>query len=212
VPDVVVALAAQRLSELDIGARVPAIASRRLSVSAFAVAGASPVTATSVANGVDGTEAGRGEGDEQLGVIGHGGGDVVVSALQTGVDELPGVPGVQIRARRAYRGASVVAAGEYLVFAAEFVAAGQVDRVGAEPHRLHALPPGVESRRAGTPDYLGDHGVVVGAVGQARQLERRVHRLLPLGPGSTLDLGAYLRSVTEVVTGTRMSAAISRAR
>jgi hypothetical protein len=61
-------------------------------VGALAVAGASPVTATSVANGVDGTKAGRGEGDEHLGVIGHGGRYVVVSALQTGVDEVPGVP------------------------------------------------------------------------------------------------------------------------
>ena len=52
---------------------------------------ASWVAATCVANGVDGTEAGRGQGDEHLGVIGHGGGDVVVSAVQTGVDELPGV-------------------------------------------------------------------------------------------------------------------------
>ena len=85
---------------------------------ALAVVGASWVAAACGANRVYGAEAGRGQGDEHLGVIGHGGGDVVVSTAQAGVDELPGVTGVQIRARRADRGASVVAAGEDLVFAA----------------------------------------------------------------------------------------------
>ena len=107
---------------------------------------ASRVAATCIANRVDRAEAGRGQGDEYLTVVSHGGRYVVMSTAQAGVYELPGITGVQIRARRAHGGAPVVASREYLVIAAELIPAGEVDRVGAEPHRLHALPPGVESR------------------------------------------------------------------
>jgi hypothetical protein len=60
------------------------------------------VTATSVftvfvvTTGVDGTEAGRRQRDEHLWVLGDGGGHVVVPTVQAGVDQLPGVAGVQI--------------------------------------------------------------------------------------------------------------------
>jgi hypothetical protein len=47
-----------------------------------------------------------------------------MSTLKTGVDELPSITGVQIRARRAQGGSPVVAACEYLVFAPEFITAG----------------------------------------------------------------------------------------
>jgi hypothetical protein len=60
-------------------------------VRAFAVPGTSPVAATCGANRVDCPEAGRGQGEKDLGVIGHGGGDIMVSTPETGVDELPGI-------------------------------------------------------------------------------------------------------------------------
>ena len=62
-----------------------------------------------------GPEAGCGQGDEHLRVLGDGGGHVVVSAVQAGVHELPGVAGIQIRAGRARDRAAVVAAGQYLM-------------------------------------------------------------------------------------------------
>ncbi|MBB5166698.1 hypothetical protein HNP02_006684 [Mycobacterium sp. AZCC_0083] len=53
------------------------------------------VGAVSVAAaGVDGSEAGCGEGGEHLGVLGEGGGHIVVSAVQASVDQLPGVAGI----------------------------------------------------------------------------------------------------------------------
>jgi hypothetical protein len=91
---------------------------------AFTVPRTSWMAATCGAYCVDCTEARRGQGEEHLGVIGHGGGDVVMSTLKTGVDELPSITGVQIRARRAQGGSPVVAACEYLVFAPEFITAG----------------------------------------------------------------------------------------
>ena len=80
VPEVVVAITAQRLSELGIGVVVLAVAPEWPSVWALAVVGASRVAATRGADRVDRAEAGRGQGDEHLRVIGHGGRDVVVSA------------------------------------------------------------------------------------------------------------------------------------
>src|SRR6202022_1387048 len=159
-PDVVVAISAQRLPELGVAVAVRTVAPHGLSVWALTVVGAPWVGAALGANRVDSAEAGRGQGDEHLRVIGHGGRNVVVSTLQTGVDELPSITREQIRTRRAHRGSPVVAAREHLVIAAQFITASQVDRVGAEPHRLHTLPPGAKSRRAGPPDHLGHHDLL----------------------------------------------------
>jgi hypothetical protein len=81
------------------------------------------VAATRGADRVDRAEAGRGQGDEYLRVVSHGGRYVVMSTAQAGVDELPGITRVQIRARRAHGGAPVVASREYLAIAAELIAA-----------------------------------------------------------------------------------------
>ena len=99
-----------------------------------------------VSGGVHGPETRCGQGDEHLRVLGDGGRHVVVSAVQAGVHELPGVAGIQIRARRARARAAVVAAGQYLMLPAERIGAAQVDRVGAEPDVFGFLPPGLEAR------------------------------------------------------------------
>ena len=49
-----------------------------------------------VSGGVHGPETRCGQGDEHLRVLGDGGRHVVVSAVQAGVHELPGVAGIQI--------------------------------------------------------------------------------------------------------------------
>jgi hypothetical protein len=54
------------------------------------------------------------------------------------------------------------------MFTTELVWAGEVDRVGAEPHRFNALPPGVESCRSGSPDHLRDYGCAVCSVRHTR--------------------------------------------
>src|SRR5262249_30235573 len=126
------------------------IAPLRFSVWALAVSSLSWVAAAGRARGVHGTETGCSQGHEHLRMIGHGGGDVVMAAAQARVDELPGIPRVQVRTRGADDRSPVVAAREHLMFTAELVRAGEMDRVGAEPHRFDPLPPGVESCRAGS--------------------------------------------------------------
>src|SRR5271169_3575075 len=107
---------------------------------AVVAAAAGIVTAANVltvpvvtAAGVDGPEAGCGQCGEHLGMLDDGSGHVVVSAVQAGVHELPGVAGIQIRAGRACDCAAVVAAGPHLMCPAKGVGAAQVDGVGAEP-------------------------------------------------------------------------------
>ena len=98
------------------------------------------------AGGVDGAEAGCGQRRENLRMAGDRGWKLMVSAVEAGVDELPSVAGIQIRAGRACEGASVVAAGQHLALPAECVGAGQADRVGAEPDVFGFAPPGFEAR------------------------------------------------------------------
>src|SRR6478609_213455 len=107
---------------------------------------ATVLTVSVVTGGVHGPETRCGQGDEHLRVLGDGGRHVVVSAVQAGVHELPGVAGIQIRTRRAREGAAVVAAGQYLMLPAERVGTEQVDRVGAEPDVFGFPPPGLEAR------------------------------------------------------------------
>jgi hypothetical protein len=99
-----------------------------------------------VSGGVHGPEAGRCQCGEHLWVFGDGARHVVVPAVQAGVHQLPGVAGIQIRARRAREGAAVVAARQYLMRPAERVGTEQVDRVGAEPDLFGLPPPGLEAR------------------------------------------------------------------
>jgi hypothetical protein len=110
------------------------------------VTAAAVLTVFVIAAGVDRPEAGCGQGGEHLGVLDNGGGHVVVSAVQAGVHELPGVAGIQVRAGRARDRAAVVAAGPHLMRPAEGVGADQVDGVGAEPDVFGFLPPGLEAR------------------------------------------------------------------
>ena len=110
------------------------------------VTAAAVFTVCVITGGVYGPEAGCGQCGEQLWVLGDRGGYVVVSAVQAGVDELPGVAGVQVRARGAGDRAAVVAPGEYLMLPAEGVGAEQVDWVGAEAGPFGLLPPGLEAR------------------------------------------------------------------
>jgi hypothetical protein len=107
---------------------------------------------------MDWPEIERSQNDEYLWVVGHGGGYVVMPTVQAGMDELPCIPSVQIRARRAYDGSPVVASRVNLKFAAQPVNASEVNRVGAEPNRFDALPSGVKSCRAGPPDHLSNDG------------------------------------------------------
>ena len=110
------------------------------------VTAATVLTVRVVTGGVHGPEAGRGQCGEHLWMLGDGGGHVVVSAVETRVDQLPGVAGIQVRAGRARDRAAVVAAGQYLMLPAEHVNAAQVDRVGAEPDVFGSPPPGLEAR------------------------------------------------------------------
>jgi len=57
---------------------------------------------------VDGTERGRGQGDEDAGVLGDGGGDAL-AAGEPGADELVGVGAVDLGAGRAAGGAAGLA-------------------------------------------------------------------------------------------------------
>ena len=139
-PGVVVAVFAQRLTHVRVIVVVDGAAPQRFPVLAPSEsATVRVVTATSalavsvVTAGVDGTEAGCGQGGEHLGVLGDAGGHVVVSAVQPGMDQLPGVAGIRIRARGARDRASVVAPRPYLMLAAEGVGAAQMDWVSAEP-------------------------------------------------------------------------------
>jgi hypothetical protein len=98
-------------------------------------------------------------------MIGDSSRNPVMAAAQAGVDELPGISRVQVRAGGADDRSPVVAAREHPMFTTELIRAGEVDRVGAESHRFNALPPRVESCRAGSPDHLLDHGCPVCSVG-----------------------------------------------
>src|SRR6476659_3886761 len=152
-PGVVVAVFAQRLNHVRVMVVVNGAAPQRFpvltaseSAATKVVTAASVLTVFVVTAAVDGSEAGCGQGGEHLGVLGDGGGHVVMSAVQAGMDQLPGVAGIQIRARRAGDRAAVVAAGPYLMLASEDVGAAEMDGVGAEPDVFSLAPPRFESR------------------------------------------------------------------
>jgi hypothetical protein len=95
---VFVAIAAKGLSELNVVGAVRATAPERLFVWAFTVSGASWMAAPRFANSMNWPEAGCSQCDEYLRVISHGCGYVVMPTVQAGVDELPCIASVQIRA------------------------------------------------------------------------------------------------------------------
>ena len=82
---------------------------RTAAVAASAVVGARRCFLSRPRGGVDSPVARCGKGDEHLGTIRHRCRDVVVAAGTSGVHELPGVTGIQVRARRAYLCAAIVA-------------------------------------------------------------------------------------------------------
>jgi hypothetical protein len=94
VSGVVVAAITQRLSERGIIVVVCSFALARTAVRALPPVGAARMTAAGRTSRVDGTEAGRCEGHEHLGMLGNGGGYFMMSAAKAGVDQLPGVTGV----------------------------------------------------------------------------------------------------------------------
>src|SRR5271170_7742930 len=94
VSDIVVAVTTQGLPERGLVVVVSSFAPARTPVRASAPAGAWRVTAAGRTSRVDGTEAGRREGHEHLGMLGNGGGYFMMSAAEAGVDELPSVTGV----------------------------------------------------------------------------------------------------------------------
>ena len=91
--------------------------------------------------GVDGPEAGGGEGDEDLWSVRHGGGHVVVATGGTGMDQLPGVAGIQVRAGRADVGAAIVAPRPHHPRPPVLIGTDQLDGVGAESDRFGSPPP-----------------------------------------------------------------------
>lgn len=104
--------------------------------------------------GVDGSEAGGGEGEEHLRTISHRGRHTVVAARGAGMHELPGITGVQVRTGRADLGAAVVAPRPHHPIPTVLVAADQLNGVGAEPDRFRAPPSGVESHRGRAAHHL----------------------------------------------------------
>ncbi|SKV51406.1 Uncharacterised protein [Mycobacteroides abscessus subsp. abscessus] len=97
VPEVVVALGAQRLPDRGVGAIMDDAAPHGFSVWALLVATHhTVVTADAACAAMDRTEAGRGQRGEYLGTVGHGGGDVVAASSGSCGDELPSVAGVQV--------------------------------------------------------------------------------------------------------------------
>jgi len=97
------------------------------------------------AHGVHRAVAGGGEGGEHHRVSSNAGGHVQgVGPGDAGGDEVPGVPGVEVRARRADRGAAVLAPSHHAQPAPGVVPARQVHGPGAVPHPGQPGPPGVE--------------------------------------------------------------------
>jgi hypothetical protein len=97
VTNVVIALGAQRLADRGIVDIMDAIASETLSVVAVCAAVAARMAGSGSADSMDWTKAGCGERDEQLRMIDHRSRDPVVPTAEASVNELPNVPGVQIR-------------------------------------------------------------------------------------------------------------------
>lgn len=107
-----------------------------------------------VSDCVDSTKTRRGERDEQLGVIGHRVGNTVMAAVEGGVDQLPDVAGVQIRAGRARQRAAVVTPRKYVMLSAELIGALQTNWARAESGPLCGIPPGVETLRRSPSHHL----------------------------------------------------------
>jgi hypothetical protein len=122
------------------------------------------------ADRVDSSEARGGECDEQLWVTSHRTGDPVVSAVEAGVDELPDVACIQIRAGRARCRAAVVAPGQNVMQSAELVGCRETDRAGTESRSFRLFPPCLEVRRCGSPNHLFHH---VGVIDRGRDSEKR---------------------------------------
>ena len=96
-PELVVALGAQRLPDRGVEAIMDSAAPQGFSVRALLVATHRTVVTTDAAcAAMDRAEAGRGQRGEYLGTVGHGGGDVVAASGCSCGDELPGVAGIQV--------------------------------------------------------------------------------------------------------------------
>lgn len=121
--------------------------------------------------GVHGSEAGGGEGNKHLRTISDRGRHAVVAARGAGVHELPGITGVEVRTRRAHLGAAVVAPRPHHLFPPIFIAADQLNGVGAEPDRFGAPPPGFESHRSRAAHHLLHNLGGVDGIGHPRQCE-----------------------------------------
>lgn len=98
VTHVVIAIYAYRLAHGGVLSVMSAVASDDSSMTALCRLPTAGMALPVVSDCVDSAETRRGERDEQLGVVGHGVGNTVMAAVEAGVDQLPDVAGIQIRA------------------------------------------------------------------------------------------------------------------
>jgi hypothetical protein len=168
---VVVAVGAQRFAEARVLRLVAFVAGQGPTVragAACAPGSAAQLGAVVLVAGVDGAEAGGGEGGEDPGVRGDAVGGVF-SADQSGADELEGVAAVELGAGGADGGAPVAArdqeGGVVAGVGVQDLAAGgvygvggsdQVDRVGAAAEADDALLPRREVGAGGVADQVSD--------------------------------------------------------
>lgn len=147
VTDVVVAIAAQRLPHRGVFDAMSEGASNGSPMVAITSLPTAGMALPGVSDCVDSSETRRSEGDEQLRVMGHSVGNTVMTAVEAGVDQLPDIAGIQIRARRARQRAAVVAPREYVMLSAELIEGLQADWARAESGPFCGIPPCVETRR-----------------------------------------------------------------
>ncbi len=98
VAHVVVAITAQRLPHGRVFSGMSAVASDGSPMAAMSGLLTAGMAMPAASDCVDSTETRRSERDEQLRVMGHRVGNAVMTAVEAGVDQLPDVAGIQIRA------------------------------------------------------------------------------------------------------------------
>ncbi len=88
----------------------------------------------------------RGHGDKHRRMRPHRVGHPVACTAHPRGDQLPGVGGIQIRARRAHTGPPILTPRQHRVLAASPVGPDQMHRAGAKPAPADLQPPAVEPR------------------------------------------------------------------
>ena len=161
-PGVVVTVRAQRLPQYGVRGLMNHSATQRLAVRAPPATTGSMTAAGTVApqvlatGGVHSPEPRCGQRGEHRRMLGHRRGHLVMPTGEPSMDQLPGVPGVEIRTRRAHRRAAVLAPPQHFPLPPEPVHTHQMHRPRAVPRCLHPIPPLGVSRRGHPAHHLID--------------------------------------------------------